>query len=300
MNQWDSHIVNFRNHLQLEKNLSKNSIEGYVHDISRLFEFLSMNSSYQDIKDLQLSDLQAYVYWLGKLDISPRTQARNISAIKSFFKFLLYVNTLRENPSSLLESPKLGRKLPVVLSVDEIDTIVQAIDLSKPEGHRNKAIIETLYGCGLRVTELVELRLTDIFAGEGFIRVKGKGDKERIIPVGHTALREINHYLDQYRSKQTIDKHSENILFLNRRGKKLTRIMIYTIIKDLAVAAGIEKKISPHTFRHSFATHLVEGGADLRAVQEMLGHESILTTEIYTHLDREYLRQAIIEHHPRK
>jgi len=200
----------------------------------------------------------------------------------------------------LLESPKIGRKLPVVLSVNEIDNIVKVIDLSKPEGHRNKAIIETLYGCGLRVSELVNLKLTDLFATEGFIRVKGKGDKERLVPAGRTALKEINHYLEQYRNKITTDKHSENVLFLNRRGKKLTRIMIYTIIKKLATAAGINKNISPHTFRHSFATHLVEGGADLRAVQEMLGHESILTTEIYTHLDREYLRQAIIEHHPRK
>lgn len=300
MNQWDGYIVDFRNHLQLEKNLSINSIEAYVHDISRLFEFMDLNSSCQSINSIVFDDLQAYVFWLGKLDISPRTQARNISAIKTFFKFLIYTNVILENPSSLLESPKLGRKLPVVLSVKEIDDIVHAIDLSKADGHRNKAIIETLYGCGLRVTELVELRLTDIYATEGFIRVKGKGEKERLVPIGKTALKEIYHYLNDFRNKQTIDKHSENIIFLNRLGRKLSRVMIFNIIKALAVAAGINKNISPHTFRHSFATHLVEGGADLRAVQEMLGHESILTTEIYTHLDREYLRQAIFEYHPRK
>ncbi len=300
MNEWETHTVDFKNHLQLEKNLSANSIEAYVHDITRLFEFISINSIPENINALTLSDLQEYVVWLAKLNVSPRTQARNISAIKTFFKFLQYTNVLQENPSSLLESPKLGRKLPVALSVEEIDRIVLAIDLSKPEGHRNKAIIETLYGCGLRVSELVDLKLTDVYAAEGFIRVKGKGEKERLVPIGGIALKEIRHYLENFRNKQSIDKHSENILFLNRRGKKLTRIMIYTIVKELAIATGIDKNISPHTFRHSFATHLVEGGADLRAVQEMLGHESILTTEIYTHLDREYLRQAIIEHHPRK
>jgi len=300
MNQWDSYIVDFRNHLKLEKNLSQNSIEAYTHDISRMFEFIRLKLQYDTIDSIKLVDLQAYILWLSKLDVSPRTQARNVSSIKTFFKFLIYSNAIEANPSVLLESPKIGRKLPVVLSVNEIDNIVKVIDLSKPEGHRNKAIIETLYGCGLRVSELVNLKLTDLFATEGFIRVKGKGDKERLVPAGRTALKEINHYLEQYRNKITTDKHSENVLFLNRRGKKLTRIMIYTIIKELATAAGIDKNISPHTFRHSFATHLVEGGADLRAVQEMLGHESILTTEIYTHLDREYLRQAIIEHHPRK
>ncbi len=300
MNQWDSYIVDFRNHLKLEKNLSQNSIEAYTHDISRMFEFIRLKLRYNTIDSIQLEDLQAYLVWLSELDVSPRTQARNVSSIKTFFKFLMYSNAIEENPSVLIESPKIGRKLPVVLSVNEIDNLVEVIDLSKPEGHRNKAIIETLYGCGLRVSELVELKLTDLFAAEGFIRVKGKGDKERLVPAGKTALREIHYYLEHYRNKITIDKHSENVLFLNRRGKKLTRIMIYTIIKELATVAGINKNISPHTFRHSFATHLVEGGADLRAVQEMLGHESILTTEIYTHLDREYLRQAIIEHHPRK
>ena len=300
MNGWDSHIVEFKNYLQLEKNLSLNSIEGYVHDIKRLFEYMDINFEAQNILSVKLNDLQSYIFWLGGLEISPRTQARNISSIKAFFKFLRYTNAIEENPASLLESPKLGRKLPVVLSVSEIDKIVQAIDLSKPQGHRNKAIIETLYGCGLRVSELVNLRISDIFSAEGFIHVKGKGEKERLVPIGQIALKEINNYLTSYRNMKNVQKYSENILFLNRRGKKLTRVMIFTIVKDLTREAGIDKKISPHTFRHSFATHLVEGGADLRAVQEMLGHESILTTEIYTHLDREYLRQAIIEHHPRK
>jgi integrase/recombinase XerD len=300
MLQWNSIIIEFRNYLQLEKNLSKNSIEGYIHDINRMAGYFEMNSPSLTLNSVELNNLQEYVLWLSEFGITARTQARNISAIKTFFKFLMYTKTLDQNPSSLLESPKLGMKLPIVLSVVEIDSIVSAIDLSKPEGHRNKAIIETLYGCGLRVSELINLKLTDIFAQEGFIRVSGKGDKERLVPIGRTALREIEQYLNKTRNNQTIDKKSENIVFINRRGKMLTRVMIFTIVKALAVQAGIKKNISPHTFRHSFATHLVEGGADLRAVQEMLGHESILTTEIYTHLDREYLRQAIIEHHPRK
>ena len=237
---------------------------------------------------------------MNQFGISPRTQARNVSSIKAFFQFLRYSGELESNPSTLLESPKIGRKLPVVLSVNEIDRMVAAIDLSKPEGHRNKAIIETLYGCGLRVSELVSLKISDIFATEGFIKVKGKGSKERLVPIGRTALNEINFYLEYYRNHLQVDTRSGDILFLNRRGKGLTRVMIFTIIKDLSRKAGIKKTISPHTFRHSFATHLIEGGADLRAVQEMLGHESILTTEIYTHLDREFLRQSIMEHHPRK
>jgi integrase/recombinase XerD len=300
MLQWNSIIIEFRNYLQIEKNLSKNSIEGYIHDINRMAGYFEMNSPSLTLNSVELDNLQEYVFWLSEFGITARTQARNISAIKTFFKFLMYTKTLDQNPSSLLEAPKLGMKLPIVLSVIEIDSIVSAIDLSKPEGHRNKAIIETLYGCGLRVSELINLKLTDIFAQEGFIRVSGKGDKERLVPIGRTALREIEQYLNKTRNNQTIDKKSENIVFINRRGKMLTRVMIFTIVKALAVKAGIKKNISPHTFRHSFATHLVEGGADLRAVQEMLGHESILTTEIYTHLDREYLRQAIIEHHPRK
>jgi integrase/recombinase XerD len=294
------HIQDFRTYLQIEKNLSENTVEGYLNDIKRLINYIDYSLTDKDLRSVSLNDLQEYLVWLSELGITPRTQARNISSIKSFYKFLDYTHVIGENPASLLELPKLGRKLPVVLSVDEIDSMVSSIDLSKPEGHRNKAIIETLYSCGLRVSELVGLRLTDIFAAEGFIRVKGKGDKERLVPIGQVALREINHYLEKTRNKQLVQKSSENILFLNRRGEKLTRVMVFTMVKNLAISAGIRKTISPHTFRHSFATHLIEGGADLRAVQEMLGHESILTTEIYTHLDREYLRQAIIEFHPRK
>jgi integrase/recombinase XerD len=300
MTEWEKIILDFRNYLQLEKNLSKNSIEGYLHDIIRMAGYFEIKSPIASINSITLNDIQEYVLWLSEFGITARTQARNISAIKTFFKFLIYNHTLDTNPASLLEAPKLGMKLPIVLSVAEIDNIVKAIDLSKTEGHRNKAIIETLYGCGLRVTELTNLKITDIYAEEGFIRVLGKGNKERLVPIGRTALQEIDHYFKKVRDKQVVQPKSENILFINRRGNKLTRVMIFTIIKALAVKAGIKKNISPHTFRHSFATHLVEGGADLRAVQEMLGHESILTTEIYTHLDRDYLRQAIIEHHPRK
>jgi integrase/recombinase XerD len=300
MTDWNNFIQEFRNFLQIEKNLSMNTIEGYQHDIDRMAKYFELAYPELSIRTVELEHLQEYVIWLSKFGITPRTQARNISAIRTFFKYLLYNRSLESNPSSLLEAPKLGMKLPVVLSVAEIDKLIQVIDLSKPEGHRNKAIVETLYGCGLRVSELINLKLTDIFAEEGFVKVTGKGEKERLVPIGRTALTEMENYLKSYRNTQSIEAKSENILFLNRRGKKLTRVMIFTIVKKLAEKAGIKKNISPHTFRHSFATHLVEGGADLRAVQEMLGHESILTTEIYTHLDREYLRQAIIEHHPRK
>jgi integrase/recombinase XerD len=300
MNPKENMIQDFKIFLQLEKNLAHNSIEGYIHDVTRFEQYLAIAKEEKTFDQITLEDLQDYLLWLVNLGITPRTQARNISALKGFFNFLMYAKHISKNPSSLLELPKLGKKLPIVLSVDEIDRIVAAIDLSKPEGHRNRAIIETLYGCGLRVSELIGLRISEIFANESFIRVRGKGSKERLVPIGQTALREIEFYIDKQRNHQNIDSKAGNILFLNRRGRPLTRVMIFTIVKDLATKAGIQKVISPHTFRHSFATHLIEGGADLRAVQEMLGHESILTTEIYTHLDRDYLRQAIIEHHPRK
>lgn len=300
MKSADDSINGFKSYLQLEKNLSKNSVEAYISDIQHLYQYLSSQNPEQKIEEITLEILQHYLHWLSNFGITPRTQARNVSSIKAFFQYLKYSGKIEANPSTLLESPKLGRKLPTVLSVKEIDRIVAAIDLSKAEGHRNKAIIETLYGCGLRVSELIDLKLTDIFAQEGFIKVKGKGSKERLVPIGRVALREINYYLETYRNHISVKKGAGNVLFLNRRGNGLTRVMIFTIIKELAKKAGIKKTISPHTFRHSFATHLLEGGADLRAVQEMLGHESILTTEIYTHLDREYLRQSIVEHHPRK
>jgi integrase/recombinase XerD len=300
MIQSQNRVHDFKIFLQLEKNLSVNSIEAYIHDVMRYEQYLKIQEPDRELKDTSSVNLQQFIIWLSELGITARTQARNISALKSFFSFLCYTGILTENPSSLLEAPKLGRKLPTVLTVSEIDRIVASIDLSKPEGHRNKAIIETLYGCGLRVSELVGLKISDLYFNEGFIKVKGKGSKERLVPIGSTAQHEIGFYLEKQRNHQKIDPKAGDTLFLNRRGKQLTRVMVFTIVKDLAAKAGIKKTVSPHTFRHSFATHLIEGGADLRAVQEMLGHESIITTEIYTHLDRDYLRQAIIEFHPRR
>jgi integrase/recombinase XerD len=243
--------------------------------------------------------LNEFLIWTGEMGMNPRSQSRIVSGIRSFFRYLLMEDRIRHNPAELLDSPKPGRKLPVVLSVDEIDRIIAAIDLSKPEGHRNRAIIETLYSCGLRVSELTDLRITHLFFSQGFIKVTGKGNKERLIPISSRAVRDIENYLQEFRNSLVPVKGADNIVFLNRRGNKLTRVMIFSIVRDLAQRAGIRKKISPHTFRHSFATHLVEGGADLRAVQEMLGHESILTTEIYTHLNRDYLRDVITRFHPR-
>lgn len=296
---WDNLLTEYRQFLLLEQNLSDSTLESYIRDISKLKEFLLFKYSGLALKDIQLDNLREFTIYLNELGVAETTQARHISSIKSFFRFLIYSNKLEVNPSTLLEAPRLGRKLPVVLSVEEIDKMISVIDLSKPDGHRNKAIIETLYGCGLRVSELVSLRITDIYADEGFIKVKGKGDKERLVPISNTALLAINYYKEQQRNHLKIEKSAQNILFLNKRGSQLSRIMVFNITKILAEKAGIKKNISPHTFRHSFATHLVEGGADLRAVQEMLGHESILTTEIYTHLDQNFLRQTILEHHPR-
>jgi integrase/recombinase XerD len=294
---WRQAKKDFETYLRLEKSLSENSIWAYNDDINKLEKFftdtginrLPVEVTYQDLKD--------FLAWFAANNQNARTQSRTISGIRSFFRFLLIEGEINENPASLIEAPKIGLKLPEVLSVKEIDDIINVIDLSKPEGHRNKAIIETLYGCGLRVSELVNLRLTDIHYGEGFIAVTGKGNKQRLVPVSNKALKEIDIYKPDRNRLPVI--HDENIVFLNRRGRKLTRAMIFTIIKDLAARAGIKKKVSPHTFRHSFATHLVEGGADLRAVQEMLGHESILTTEIYTHIDRSFLRDTLIMFHPR-
>lgn len=296
---WDNLLEEYREFLLLEQNLSDSTLENYQRDIQKLREFLVQLNADFEFKDISLEHLRNYLAFLNDLGVSQATQARHVSSIKSFFRFLIYTNKTEENPSTLLEAPRLGRKLPIVLSVEEIDKLIGTIDLSKKEGHRNQAIIETLYGCGLRVSELINLKLTDIYPEEGFVRVKGKGDKERLVPISKTALSAINHYKEQQRNHLEINKESQNILFLNRRGGQLSRVMIFNIIKKLAELASISKNISPHTFRHSFATHLIEGGADLRAVQEMLGHESILTTEIYTHLDQNFLRQTIIEHHPR-
>ena len=294
---WKAALKNFENYLRLEKSLSENSIEAYLSDIRKLEEYLHRSGNDIGPSSVIYPDLKDFIIRFGSDNQNARTQSRVLSGVRAFYKFLLIDGEIAENPASLLESPRIGLKLPEVLSVAEIDRIVDAIDLSKSEGHRNKAIIETLYGCGLRVSELVNLRLTDIHYGEGFVSITGKGNKQRLVPVSNKALREIDLYrIDRGRLPVI---HDENVVFLNRRGRKLTRAMIFTIVRDLAGKAGIMKKISPHTFRHSFATHMVEAGADLRAVQEMLGHESILTTEIYTHIDRSYLRDTLIMFHPR-
>lgn len=292
-------IPDFEAYLRVEKSLSDNSIEAYIHDISKLVTFLSYIKADPGPGQIEVSHLQQFVQWCSELGMNARSQARIVSGIKAFFKYLLLEDIIEKNPSELLETPRIGRKLPEVLSLEEIDVLIETIDLSKPEGHRNKAILETLYSCGLRVSELLNLKISDLYFDEGFIRVKGKGDKERLVPISQKAIKEIDHYKKGYRNKVPIDKKSEDIVFLNRRGKKLTRVMIFTIIKNLVAKTGIKKNISPHSFRHSFASHLVDRGADLRAVQEMLGHESIITTEIYTHLDRQYLRDTIIQFHPR-
>jgi integrase/recombinase XerD len=239
------------------------------------------------------------IEWVNNKGISPRTQARIISGIKSFYKYLLIEEKIDRDPTALLETPKVGRKLPEILSVEEIDTIINAVDTKKPEGQRNKAILETLYSCGLRVSELIDLKISNLFFESGFVKIEGKGSKERLVPISTKAIKEINLYLSEYRRNLKVHTDHEDILFLNRRGKKLSRVMIFTIIKNITKKLGFEKNISPHTFRHSFATHLIDGGANLRAVQEMLGHESIITTEIYTHLDKEYLKNTIIQYHPR-
>ncbi len=294
---WEKASRGFAIWLRLEKSLSVNSVEAYLNDLSKLEGYFTAEGRTVSPDTISFNDLKDFLADCGKGNSGARTQARLVSGIRSFFRYLLIEGIIAENPASLLESPETGMRLPEVLSVSEIDRMVEAIDLSRPEGHRNKAIIETLYGCGLRVSELVDLRLTDIHAEEGYISVTGKGNKQRLVPIGSKTLKEIGFYLDRRAGIPVIC--DDNILFLNRRGRKLTRSMIFTIVKDLAALSGVKKKISPHTFRHSFATHLVEAGADLRAVQEMLGHESITTTEIYTHLDRSFLRETLIMFHPR-
>jgi len=296
---WSTYISEYISYLKIEKSLSKNSIEAYHRDIYMLQSFLELQKLNIQPTQIELQHLRDFISWVNELGISARTQARVISGIKSFYKYLLLDEKIENDPTALLESPRIGRKLPVILSVNEIDDLINAIDLSKPEGHRNKAIIETLYSCGLRVSELINLRLTDLFFDQGFIKILGKGNKERLVPISQKAIKEIEIYINHYRIHSKTDKQSENILFLNRRGKMLTRVMIFTVIKMLAKITGLQKSVSPHTFRHSFASHLIDGGADLRAVQKMLGHESIITTEIYTHLDTEYLRDTIIQYHPR-
>jgi integrase/recombinase XerD len=294
---WKQSFKDFETYLRLEKSLSRNSIDAYLNDVSKLEEFfIKMNKETLPVQ-VSYSDLREFIVWFNSDNKNSRTQSRVLSGIRAYFKFLLIESEITENPSALIESPRIGLKLPEILSIEEIDKMIDMIDLSRPDGHRNKAIIETLYGCGLRVSELVGLRLTDIHREEGYVIVTGKGSKQRLVPVSSKALFEIDLYMTD-RNRLSVIKDG-NTLFLNRRGSRLTRVMIFTIIKGLAAKAGIQKNISPHTFRHSFSTHMIAAGADLRAVQEMLGHESIHTTEIYTHVDRSYLRDTLIMFHPR-
>lgn len=297
--KWKIYIEGYKSFLALEKSLSKNSIEAYIHDVQKLYAFLEIKKHNFSPKEIDLKKLQEFLKYLNEFGISAPSQARIISGIKGFYKYLLLENVLNNDPTALLEAPKLGRKLPDTLNIDEINKLIDAIDLSSAEGQRNRALLETLYSCGLRVSELVNLKISHLYFKDGFVKVTGKGDKERLAPIGSVAMKQINIYKDQIRCHINIKKDHEDFLFLNRRGAKLSRVMVFNIIKGLAIKIGMKKSISPHTFRHSFASHLIEGGADLRAVQEMLGHESITTTEIYTHLDREFLRQAIIQFHPR-
>jgi len=295
---WEPYKKGFKAYLQLEKSLSDNSVEAYLRDIDKLTQYLQEASSLKAPADVELKDLQSFVKWVAELGMTDTSQARIISGIKAFYKYCLVEQISRKDPTVLLEAPKLKRALPDILSFEEIETIIGQIDLSTAGGGRNKAILETMYSCGLRVTEAVNLRISQLYLDVGFIRVLGKGDKERLVPIGSSAIKFINIYKDKIRVHMAPQPGNEDILFLNQRGSKLSRVMIFYIIKDLVIKAGIKKTVSPHTFRHSFATHLVEGGADLRAVQEMLGHESITTTEIYTHLDREFLRKTLENFHP--
>jgi integrase/recombinase XerD len=299
MKNWESHIKHFGSYLKLERSLSSNSIEAYVRDVEKLAQFIEIKFLAISPMAISSKHLQAFLQFINELGMSAFSQARILSGIKAFYKYLLFEGIVEKDPTSLIEGPKLGRKLPDTLEYEEIVKMFEAIDLSKPEGGRNRAMLEILYCSGLRVSELVELKIGNVYFDIGFLRVIGKGNKERLVPVGRDALKFIKIYLEESRVHVPAQKGFESHVFLNRRGKKLTRVMIFLIIKDLAARIGLNKVISPHTFRHSFATHLIEGGADLRAVQEMLGHESITTTEIYTHLDRDYLRQVIQEFHPR-
>ena len=295
---WDSYKKGFKAYLQLEKSLSDHSVEAYLRDIDKLTSFLVAEGETKAPGEVDLKLLQKFLRWVGELGMTAASQARTISGIKGFYKYCLLESVVTTDPTALLEAPKLKRSLPDVLSFDEIEKIISHIDQSKPEGVRNKAILETMYSCGLRVSEIVGLQISCLYPDLGFVRVIGKGNKERLVPIGADAIKYIRLYRSSVRVHIPIKKGSEDILFLNKRGSALSRIMIFYIIKDLVQKAGISKTISPHTFRHSFATHLVEGGADLRAVQEMLGHESITTTEIYTHLDRDYLRSTLQQYHP--
>lgn len=297
--KWQNALKDYQLHLKIERGLSKNSIENYSLDIKKLINYLENNKINLSPIEISSEVIQQFIYELAK-STNARTQARTISGLRSFFTYLIFEDYRADNPLELIESPKVGMKLPDTLSEDEIDAIINAVDLSKPEGERNRAILETLYGCGLRVSELINLKLSDLFFDEGFIKVTGKGDKQRFVPIVETTQKFINIYKEQIRPHIDIKKGHEDILFLNRRGKQLTRAMIFTIIKQLAESIGLKKNISPHTFRHSFATHLLQNNADLRSIQLMLGHESITTTEIYVHLDKSHLTKVVQQYHPRK
>jgi len=297
MSNSSRYIKDFESYLKIERGLSSNSIDAYLNDVVKLNSFAEDQN--KSLIDLSFEDIKAFIFELYDLGLSARSQARIVSGIKQFYKFLLLDDIIIVDPSELIESPRIGRKLPDLLTIEEIDSLVEAIDLSKDEGQRNVAIIETLYSCGLRVSELINLQFEDMFFNEGYIRVLGKGNKQRLVPISKVAQKEINLYVLNKRSDMIVKSGNESFVFLNRRGAKLTRVMIFTIVKQLSEKIGLQRKISPHTFRHSFATHLLEGGANLRAIQDMLGHESILTTEIYTHLDQTFLKEAILKFHPR-
>lgn len=299
MSLWKTNIIDFKYYLQVEKSLSINSVTSYEDDITKLMIFIEMAFPSKKPSDVTFKDLQAFLKYISDFNFTETTQSRIISGIKHFYKFLILENYIQVNPAELLETPRIKRKLPVFLSVEEIDLILSLIDRSTPEGERNIAMLETLYSCGLRVSELISLKLTNLNIEEGFVSVIGKGNKERLVPIGKSAIKLIQNYVTNHRNHITIKKNSEDMIFISKRGTPITRQMVFYVLKDLAERAGIKKQLSPHTFRHSFATHLVEGGADLRAVQEMLGHESITTTEIYTHLDQYFLRENILSYHPR-
>lgn len=296
---WQTYIKSFQSYLKIERGLSQNTIDNYSFDLLRLTQFLEENNIAKNPINISEEEIQQFIYSVSK-EVNPRSQARIISGLKSFFSYLIFEDYRADNPMELIETPKIGRKLPDTLSVQDIDALVAAIDLSKDEGERNRAMLETLYGCGLRVSELITLKISDLFFDEGFIKITGKGNKQRFVPIGNTTQKFIELYKNHVRTQLTIQKGHEDTLFLNRRGRQLTRAMIFTIIKDLAVKINLNKAISPHTFRHSFATHLLENGADLRSIQLMLGHESITTTEVYVHLDRKHLTQIVNQFHPRK
>lgn len=296
---WNQAIEDYRHYLRIERGLARNSIQNYTHDIQKLHNFLLEKSLQETPLNIDKYIVQQFIYEVAG-NLNPRSQARIISGLKSFFNYLIFEDYRTTNPTDLIESPKIGRKLPDTLSIEEINSLIEAIDLSKPEGERNRAMLETLYGCGLRVSELLGIRISDLFFEEDFIKVTGKGNKERFVPISKINKKYINIYRKEIRVHQAVQKGSDDILFLNRRGKKLSRAMIFLIIKQLAVKIGLNKSVSPHTFRHSFATHLLQNGADLRAIQQMLGHESITTTEIYMHVDRKHLADVLNSYHPRK